>query len=155
MLQSQLIYLVKIGLSLLLGSIIGAERESQHKSVGIRDIMLLCLGSTLFTILAFEIPKYNVTHSTYDIGRILAYTIAGIGFLGSGVIIQNKNRIEGITTATILFVILAVGFFCGIGEWVLAIISALCIYGILRIKQIKVIIKKHKKRGIKCLKKSK
>lgn len=148
MLQGQIIYLVKIGLALLLGGFIGYERESQHKSVGIRDVMLLCLASTLFTILAFEIPKYNTFNANYDVGRIIAYTIAGIGFLGSGVIIQAKGRIvEGITTATILFTVLSVGFFCGLGEYFLAIVSAIAIYVILKIKQVKLVIKKHKKRG--------
>jgi putative Mg2+ transporter-C (MgtC) family protein len=134
--------IIKILVALILGALIGYERESQYKSVGIRDVMMLCLASTLFTILAFEIPKYNVSGTNYDLGRIIAYTVAGIGFLGSGVIIKTQDKIEGITTATLLFTVLAVGFFCGLGLYQLAIFSAICIWVILRIKYIKIIKQK-------------
>jgi putative Mg2+ transporter-C (MgtC) family protein len=138
---------IKILVAIILGAFIGYERETQHKSVGIRDVMLLTLAATLFTILAFEIPKHTILLNVdYDIGRIIAYTIAGIGFLGSGVIIQTKDRIEGITTATLLFTVLAVGFFCGLGLYQLAVLSAGCIWVILRIKYIKIITKKKRKR---------
>ena len=135
-------YLIKIGASLLLGGLIGFERDQQEKPMGLRDVMLVTLGATLLTIIAFEMPKVIPNSVQYDIGRIMAYTVASIGFLGSGMIIQSKNKFEGITTASLLFSLLAVGFFCGMGLYPLAIISALAIYLVLKLKHIKVELEK-------------
>ena len=135
-------YLIKIGLSLLLGGLIGFEREQQNKPMGLRDVILVSLGATLLTLVAFEIPKTIPSNVNYDIGRIIAYTIASIGFLGSGIIIQNKNKFEGITTASLLFSVLAVGFCCGLGLYILAAISALAIYLTLKLKQVKIELEK-------------
>jgi len=127
-----LIYLYRIGVSLLLGALVGLEREKQDKPAGLRTVMLVCLGATLFTIIALDFGK---TYNAIGEGlRIIAYTIASMGFLGSGVVIQHKGNVEGITTASILWVIVAVGILCGEGNFTLAIIATIAIYGILKLK---------------------
>lgn len=136
-----LIYLAKIGLSIILGLFVGHEREGQNKPAGIRDVALVSLGATLFTIVSLEVIKIAQLYQPpvrYDLGRIIAYTIVSIGFLGSGVIIQTKNKLEGITTASVLWSMVAVGLLCGIGLYTLAVISALCVYFLLKLKHIRV-----------------
>lgn len=75
-------YLIKIALALILGGLIGFERDQQNKPMGLRDVILVTLGATLLTIVAFEIPKIMPSNVTCDISRIISYMVAGIGFLG-------------------------------------------------------------------------
>lgn len=136
----------KIGLALLISALVGLEREHENKSAGLRTCMLVCLGSALFTIIGLEfIDKANL-----DMTRLLYAPIIGIGFLGSGVILKHKGNIEGITTASVLWALVATGLLCGIGKFYLAIVSGLCIYLILMLKYIKlkfnIVFKKKKRR---------
>ncbi len=138
-------YLSKVGLALLLSILVGFEREQSKKPAGLRDIALVTIGATFFAILALELVTI-AGNVRYDMGRIIAYTVVGIGFLGSGVIMQNKDKLEGITTASTLWAMVAVGLFCGLGLYELALISGLCIYVILKSKHIRVTIAKTRKR---------
>src|ERR1051325_6709247 len=109
----------KLLIALLLGAIIGAEREYRNKSAGFRTITLICVSSTLFTMLSFKIGGAN------DQARIAANIITGIGFLGAGAIFRDENRINGLTTATTIWVASAIGMTVGGGYYLLAIISTL------------------------------
>ncbi|KKL97171.1 hypothetical protein LCGC14_1837180 [marine sediment metagenome] len=145
-------YLTRIGLSILLGILVGWEREGQNKTAGFRDISLVYLGATLLGILALELgnlPLILKSNIRYDIGRIFAYSVVSIGFLGSGVIIQYKDKLEGITTAVTLWVSLVSGLFCGLGNYYLAIVSAIAIYAVLKLKYIKIKIENVKKKSVK------
>lgn len=143
-------YLYKIGLALLLSILVGFEREQSKKPAGLRDICLVTLGASFFAILALELAGICLQYQQpirYDIGRIIAYSVVGIGFLGSGVIMQNKDKLEGITTAGTLWAMVAVGLSCGLGLYSLAILSALCVYAILKFKHIRItFVKARKKR---------
>jgi len=151
-----LIYLGRIGLSMVLGLFVGYEREGQKKPAGIRDISLVTLGATLFTIISIELANIAQQFQMpirYDLGRIMAYTVVGIGFLGSGVIMQYKNKLEGITTAGTLWCMVGIGILVGMGLYSLAIISALAVYFILKLKHIRITFEsRRKKRGKKCKK---
>jgi len=137
-----MIYILRILLSVVLGAIVGFEREHQDKPAGLRDIILVTVGATLFSVLVFEILRIiselgvdkNIIR--FDIGRIFAYVIASIGFLGSGVIISKKNKVEGITTASLLWVMVSTGLLVGIGSYWVAIIATLVLYLILKIKYV-------------------
>ena len=143
-------YLYGIALSLLLSGFIGYERESQKKPAGLRDTMLVCLGATIFTIISLILRE---TDGTYDIGRIIAYTVVGIGFLGSGVMVQMKGRIEGITTASMLWAVVGIGILSGLEEYSLAVICAGAIYLVLKLKHIKIQIETFKKIKIRKVRK--
>jgi putative Mg2+ transporter-C (MgtC) family protein len=138
--------LSKIGLALLISALVGLEREYQNKSAGLRTCMLVCLGSVLFTIIGLEF----INQANLDMTRLLYAPIIGIGFLGSGVILKHKGNIEGITTASVLWALVATGLLCGLGKFFLSVISGLCIYLILMLKYIKIKInlanKKRKRR---------
>lgn len=99
-------------MSILCGGIIGFEREYKSKSAGFRTIVLISLGSTIFTIV-----------SGYGSGsddRISANIITGIGFIGAGVIFKDQVSIRGLTTAAVIWTSAAIGMTTGIGYHALA-----------------------------------
>jgi putative Mg2+ transporter-C (MgtC) family protein len=106
--------LIKLLLSLLIGVIIGGEREYRNKSAGLRTIILICLGSTLFTILSAKIGD------TTGASRVAANIVTGIGFLGAGAIMRSGLTISGMTTASTIWVAAALGMAVGAGEFGLA-----------------------------------
>jgi len=113
--------LIKIGVALLVGGIIGAERERHKKAVGLRTLILISVGSAIFTILSIRIG----TKFGGEPPRIAASIVSGIGFLGAGVILEERGRIKGLTTAATTWLVAALGMAAGAGEYVLAGISTL------------------------------
>lgn len=105
--------LLRIGISITCGSIIGFEREYRNKSAGFRTIVLICLGSTIFTI----VSKYGVGSDD----RIAANIITGIGFIGAGVIFKDKFSVMGLTTAAVIWTAAGIGMAAGIGYYGLAL----------------------------------
>ncbi|CAH0281904.1 MgtC/SapB family protein [Chryseobacterium sp. WG14] len=100
--------LILIFISVILGLLIGAEREYRNKSAGLRTFILVCFGSCLFTILSIKIGVANPD-------RLAANIITGIGFLGAGVIFKGDNKIDGITTATTIWATASIGMAVGSG----------------------------------------
>lgn len=101
--------------SLLLGAIIGIERQWRQKSAGLRTNTLVSLGSTAFLLLALEIGG-DAT------GRIASYIVSGIGFLGAGVIMKDGLNVYGLNTAATIWCSAAVGTLCGMGLYIQAAI---------------------------------
>lgn len=95
---------IKLGLAVLVGGIIGLEREYQYKAAGFRTIILITLGSTLYTL--FSISIAGTTDSTT---RIASNIVTGIGFLGAGTILRDGGRIGGLTTAATIWLAAALG----------------------------------------------
>jgi len=106
------IVITKLTISLVLGALIGWERELRGSPAGLRTITLVSIGSTLFTIASLKFGG-----GTSDISRIAAQIVVGIGFIGGGVIFQIKDHVHGLTTAASLWVTAAVGLMIGIGEY--------------------------------------
>lgn len=127
--------LLRLGAALLLGAVIGAERELNAHSAGLRTMALVSLGSCLFQIIA--IVGFNdfvaLPHVQIDPSRIASYIVAGIGFLGAGSIFrsQNQSRARGLTTAATIWVVAAVGLACGCGLIGEAVASTLLTLGVL------------------------
>lgn len=101
--------------SLLLGAIIGIERQWRQKSAGLRTNTLVSLGSTAFLLLSLEIGG-DAT------GRIASYIVSGIGFLGAGVIMKDGLNVYGLNTAATIWCSAAVGTLCGMGLYIQAAI---------------------------------
>jgi len=131
----EVIYLLRIGLSIFLGFIIGLEREQSDKPAGLRTILFIMLGATLTVIFSL---KYLSIADSFDAMRAIAYYLVAIGFVGGGIISRKQGKVEGITTASLLLPISIIGFMCGIGDYSLAIISTLIIYIVLKLKYLKV-----------------
>jgi putative Mg2+ transporter-C (MgtC) family protein len=106
--------LLKLVISVLIGAILGGEREYRNKSAGLRTIILICLGSTLFTILSLKIGDET------GASRVAANIVTGIGFIGAGAIMREGLSISGMTTASTIWVAAALGMAVGVGEFALA-----------------------------------
>ncbi len=114
--------LLRIGLSMLLGGVIGFERERDNQPAGLRTHIILVLGSCLAMILSIEIAHRANT----DPARLAAQVISGIGFLGAGAILRYGFNVKGLTTATTLWTMAIVGLVLGAGYiWVAVITTAL------------------------------
>ena len=125
--------IIRILLAVILGSIIGFERERRHKPAGLRTIILVLLGSTLLTVMAVYIYTDFNAGGNADIGRIVGQIITGIGFLGAGAIIQGRGSIHGMTTAATIWVVAAIGIANGLGYYLIAIIATILTLMILMI----------------------
>ena len=110
------VLLLRLLLVVLVGGLIGAEREYRSKSAGFRTMILICLGSFLFTTFGILISG-----STSD--RIASNIVTGIGFLGAGVIFQSENRINGLTTAATIWITAALGMGIADGFYLIVLIS--------------------------------
>ena len=105
----------------LLGGIIGLEREFRAKEAGVRTHFIVALGSALFMI----ISEFAFEGKQHDAARVAAQVVSGIGFIGAGVIIFQRNVVRGITTAAGLWVAAAIGLACGDGMYAVAIAATL------------------------------
>jgi len=107
-------------LSVVIGILIGSEREYKNKSAGLRTLILVTTGSCIFTILSIKIGGSNPD-------RIAANIITGIGFLGAGAIFKEDNRVSGLTTATTIWICSALGMAAGAGQIEIAIIGTVVV----------------------------
>ena len=123
-------FIIRILIATALGAVIGLDREYRTKAAGFRTHVLVALGSALFMIISVhgfdDLPKDQMTLGM-DPARIAAQVVTGIGFIGAGTIIFQKNVVKGLTTAAGLWVTAAVGMACGVGMYVLAIVSTLLV----------------------------
>ena len=113
-------YILRLFIAGLLGGLIGFEREFRAKEAGLRTHFIVALGSALFML----ISQYAFT-GRFDAARVAAQVVSGIGFIGAGVIIFQKNVVRGVTTAAGLWVAAAIGLACGAGMYVVAIAATL------------------------------
>ncbi|OUR97805.1 hypothetical protein A9Q84_06285 [Halobacteriovorax marinus] len=121
---------IEIITALILGGLVGIDRERKMKSAGIKTNILICLGATLYTAISFiNIPD----NSMADPNRIAAQIVTGIGFLGAGAIIQSRGHVIGLTTAATIWVVAAIGMTIGSGYPVVAILFTLTILVVLKL----------------------
>jgi len=134
--------LFRLFLAVVLGGLIGLEREFHGRAAGFRTHILVCLGSTIIMIASMQIyERYaGLTSESIirlDPGRIAAGIVAGIGFLGAGVILRSGEAIRGLTTAACIWFVAGVGIVIGIGLYVLALeASALALFTLFVLKQV-------------------
>jgi putative Mg2+ transporter-C (MgtC) family protein len=118
---------LRLALGLVLGAVIGFERELHRQPAGFRTHSLVSLGAALFTIVsAFGFPG-----SAADPTRIAAQIVSGIGFIGAGTILQYRGHIRGLTTAASLWSVAAVGTAAGAGLAILAVMATVLILVVL------------------------
>jgi putative Mg2+ transporter-C (MgtC) family protein len=102
--------ILKLVVALVLGGLIGLERETHGRPAGLRTHVLVCLGSTLFALCS-----YTIAGTRFDPGRISAQIVTGIGFLGAGTIIRQGSVIRGLTTAASVWTVAAIGLAVAVG----------------------------------------
>ena len=104
--------LIKIALAVLCGGLLGLERQYKNKTAGFRTIILICLGSTIYTMVAQrsgQVANINI--------------VTGVGFIGAGVVFKDTINVSGLTTAAVIWISAAIGMAVGSGNYMLGIIS--------------------------------
>lgn len=112
------VLLFRFFLVIIVGGLIGAEREYRSKSAGFRTMILICLGSFLFTTFS-----YYISGGTSD--RIASNIVTGIGFIGAGVIFRSDKKVNGLTTAASIWVVAALGMGLAVGYYTLVLVATL------------------------------
>lgn len=121
-------------LAMMLGGILGYEREKRHRPAGFRTYLVVCLGSTLAMMVGLFI---SATTQTSDAGRIPAQVISGIGFLGAGtILVTRQNQVRGLTTAAGLWSVACLGLALGAGFYTGAMVSFAAIWISIRLLRI-------------------
>jgi putative Mg2+ transporter-C (MgtC) family protein len=124
--------IMRLAVSVVLGSAIGYEREMRERPAGLRTHLLVSLSSATFMLVSSQFPFFQNYVGAgesggflrADVGRIASNVVVGIGFLGGGAILHAGLRVEGLTTAASLWLVAAVGLASGAGLYVLALASA-------------------------------
>ena len=116
MMPSLEVLLLRLLMVIAVGGLVGAEREYRSKSAGFRTMILICLGSFLFT-------TFSTVIGSTSPDRIASNIVTGIGFLGAGVIFKSDNRVNGITTAATIWAVAALGMGIATGAYTLVLIS--------------------------------
>jgi putative Mg2+ transporter-C (MgtC) family protein len=119
---------LRLVIAAALGGAIGLERDLHGRPAGLRTHALVSLGAALFTILSFIAAgalNWDGSAGTgiHDPGRIAAQIVTGIGFLGAGTILKSQFSIRGLTTASCLWLVAAIGMCCGVGLYCLAMFA--------------------------------
>jgi putative Mg2+ transporter-C (MgtC) family protein len=127
---------LRLMVSLMIGALIGAEREYKSKSAGFRTMILISMGSCIFTMLS---DLWNDTN-----GRIVANIVTGVGFLGGGVIFKEHNSVKGINSASVIWIVAALGVCCGMHQYILALTGAFfTLFVLLFFRRIQFFIDRH------------
>lgn len=117
----------RMALGLVLGAVIGLERELHRQPAGFRTHSLVAVGAAIFTI----ISAYGFVGSAVDPTRIAAQIVSGIGFIGAGTILQHRGNIRGLTTAASLWSVAAIGMAAGAGMVTIAVVGTVLILVVL------------------------
>ena len=118
-------FILRLLTATVLGAVIGFEREYHAKEAGIRTHLLVALGACLFMILSVYGFDFMLDrdHVSFDPSRIASQVVTGIGFIGAGTIILQKQMVRGLTTAAGLWVTAAIGLACGNGMYIIAVVT--------------------------------
>lgn len=124
---------LRILVAMLLGGVVGMERQFKHRPAGFKTHILVCVGSATIMVLSESMfRKYHLEFGMLsDPARLGAQVISGVGFLGAGTIIHHGQNVRGLTTAASLWVVAAIGLAAGAGFYYLAVVVTIGICVIL------------------------
>ncbi len=124
--------LLRLGAAVLVGAIIGLERELMGKEAGIRTNLMVAGGAAIFTMVGITLPYIVAVGNLADVVArnsgfltVIGNIVVGIGFLGAGVILHEGNKVRSLTTAATVWVVAGLGILCGIGLFAFAFLSAI------------------------------
>ena len=123
--------LLDLLLAIVLGFVIGLEREMTNKWAGLRTHILVCIGSCVFTLLSIHAFPVFAHSPQADPARIAAQVLTGIGFIGGGTVLRHGYSIYGLTTAATLWVTASIGMACGCSFRTLAVFATILSVGVL------------------------
>lgn len=151
----ELMIMLKLSLAALAGGIIGMERERHGRPAGLRTHLLVCVSACLMMVISetFVLKYASYSDSSVirlDPARTAAQIIAGIGFLGAGVILKEGINVRGLTTAASLWMVAALGMAFGIGLFVIGgLTTLLALVSLVWLKRFEPIIKKDRYTSLK------
>lgn len=127
--------ILRVLLAVALGAGIGYQRERAGKAAGLRTLVLVGAGAALFTVVSI----FGFGTEGVDISRVAAGVVVGVGFIGAGVILrgQREEEVAGLTTAATIWVTAGVGLAAGAGMYLVAVIAAATILGILLLPKVR------------------
>jgi putative Mg2+ transporter-C (MgtC) family protein len=111
---------VRLLAAVLCSGVVGWERESRQRPAGLRTHMMVGLGAASFTLMAVQMAG-----PAADPVRVVQGVVTGIGFLGAGAIMHSRGEVQGMTTAAGIWVVGGIGAACGLGSYVLAVVTLL------------------------------
>lgn len=129
---SELELVGRVALAVLLGGVVGIEREIDAKTAGFRTHILICLGAALFGLIsvagfgAFEAARGD-TNVNIDVTRVASQVVVGIGFIGGGAILKWGGSVRGLTTAASIWTVAAVGLAVGVGYYAAAVVVTVAV----------------------------
>ncbi|KAF1292830.1 MgtC/SapB family protein [Candidatus Enterococcus leclercqii] len=133
--------LFRLLLAILMGGAIGYEREYKSRPAGMKTHILVCVGAAVIALIQQEIAWRSIEFSINnpklvgvvrsDEARLIAQVVSGIGFLGAGTIVMNKQSVSGLTTAASVWTMAGLGIACGMGYYQIAIVGFLAVLGAL------------------------
>ena len=134
---------IRACVALIAGLIMGIERTMSNHAAGIKTIVFVCMGSSLYSSLAFYL--HNI-YPTTDPTRIIGQIISGIGFLGAGVIYFSQNKVSGLTSSAMIWTACALGTMAGAGLFEVAIFASLTLVAVtLGLKKLEKYLEKYHK----------
>lgn len=119
-------------LAAALGCAIGVDREYHHRPSGVRTNVLICFGAAMFTFLSAIIAGDNSPNR----GQIASNIVQGIGFLGAGLILHNRDRVSGLTSAATVWAVASIGMACGAGLYFPAIFATVIVLIVLEMVRV-------------------
>lgn len=160
-----IVVLERLIVGVIVGGLVGYEREFKNSPAGFRTHILVCLGATIISLIAeYDLQKIMIIAQNpmyaevlkVDTARLGAQVISGVGFLGAGTILRDKGSVRGLTTAATLWIVACLGLAVGRGLYALSLTSAVIIFIILSLfKKADRVIQKETKWRIRFRKKEK
>jgi putative Mg2+ transporter-C (MgtC) family protein len=122
--------LLRLGAAVLIGGVIGLDRNLHGKPTGVRTLGLVALGSALLTMASTDFLTVGGHADPSSLSRVIQGLITGIGFLGSGVITHQpgNDRVHGLTTAASIWITAVLGILCGMGSWQIACVALAIVF---------------------------
>ena len=131
--------LMRIGVAVVIGAVIGIEREIKNRPAGMRTHVLVCVGAALVSLIESQTVADVVALGNASIGvsmgRITTSVVSGVGFLGAGTIFMSDRKISGLTTAASLWCTACIGLAVGSGYILMAVAAGVIVLVILRLMQ--------------------
>lgn len=125
-------FTIRILLSVIFGAIIGFERELTKKPAGLRTHIFISMGACLFTLSSFFLIPEDTPGASLEATRIAAGVVTGTAFIGAGTIIASKQHIKGLTTASSIWVVGAIGLMVGLGNYLFPAVATIIAFLVLR-----------------------
>ena len=126
----------RIGAAVVIGAVVGLQREYNNNPAGFRTHMLVAIGACIAMITNEYLLQQFGSVANIDVARMGSYVISGIGFLGAGSIIKDKNGVRGLTTAAGLWVTACLGITAGAGFYIAALIGTVFVFIIITVMKL-------------------